>query len=156
MGTGQGSVKIVPLSGRKRLNVLGADITCIVSGADTGGAYAMVEEASRPYAGPPVHNHSREDEGFYVLEGEYEVHLGDQVIRATPGSFVFAPRGIPHTFQCVGTKPGKIHVTISPAGFERFLEEISELASAGPPDMQKVIALGGKYGLEFLGPPPGP
>ena len=152
----QPGVRIVPPGGRKRLNVLGADVTSIVSGADTGGAYAMVEEASRPYAGPPVHKHSREDEAFYVLEGEYEVQLGDQVIRATPGSFVFAPRGIPHTFQCVGTNPGRVHITISPAGFERFLEEISEMASTGPPDMQKVVALAGKYGLEFLGPPPGP
>ena len=67
MGTGQKSIKVVPPSARKALNVLGAAVTSIVVGADTGGAYAMVEEASRPYAGPPRHMHHREDEGFCIV-----------------------------------------------------------------------------------------
>jgi hypothetical protein len=81
--------------------------------------------------------------------------VGEQTFRAGPGTFVFGPRAIPHTFRCVGSGPGKIQVIISPPGFEAFFEEVDVLARQGPPDMGQVVALAGKYGVDFLGPPPG-
>ena len=90
-----------------------------------------------------------------MLEGEYEFRVGEQTFRAGPGTFVFGPRGIPHTFKCVGPGPGKIQVIISPPGFEAFFEELDVLARQGPPDRGQVVALAGKYGVDFLGPPPG-
>jgi quercetin dioxygenase-like cupin family protein len=127
----------------------------LVVGADTGGAYAVQQQATRPGSGPPLHRHSREDEGFCVLEGEYEFRVGEQTFRAGPGTFVFGPRGMPHTFKCVGPGPGKIQVIISPPGLEAFFEEVDVLARQGPPDVGQVVALAGKYGVEILGPPPG-
>ncbi len=151
----QSGVKVVPPGGGKKLNVLGDTVISIVVGADTGGAYAVVEQASQPGSGPPLHKHQREDEGFYVLEGDYEFTVGDRTLRATPGTYFFAPRGISHTFKCVGTKPGRLQVTIAPAGFEGFFEGVSALAAAGPPEMEKVLGVARKYELEILGPPQG-
>ena len=147
--------KVVPPGAGKALSVLREVVTSLVVGADTGGAYAVQQQATQPGGGPPLHRHSREDEGFCVLEGEYEFRVGEQTLRAGPGTFVFGPRGIPHTFKCVGPGPGKIQVIISPPGLEAFFEEVDVLARQGPPDMGRVVALAGKYGVDFLGPPPG-
>ena len=147
--------KIVPPGAGKALHVLGDVVTSLVVGADTGGAYAVQQQATGPGGGPPLHRHSREDEGFFVLAGEYEFRVGEQTFRAAPGTFVFGPRGIPHTFKCLGPNPGKIQVIISPPGFEAFFEELDVLARRGPPDMGQVVALAANYGVEILGPPPG-
>jgi quercetin dioxygenase-like cupin family protein len=147
--------KVVPPGAGKALHVLGDVVTSLVAGAETGGAYAVQQQATHPGGGPPLHRHSREDEGFFVLEGQYEFRVGEQTFRAGPSTFVFGPRGIPHTFKCVGPGPGKIQVIISPPGFEAFFEEADVLGRQGPLDMGQVVALAGKYGVEFLGPPPG-
>ena len=102
---------------------------------------------SPPGAGTPLHTHHREDEALYVLEGEHEIQCGDQMVRAGPGLFVFAPRGIPHRLTNVSTGPGKVLVVVSPAGFEGFWEELSQLAP--PPDMEKIVAIAKKYELEI-------
>jgi quercetin dioxygenase-like cupin family protein len=146
--------KVVPPGAGQALHVLGEVVTSLVAGADTGGAYAVQQQATRPGGGPPLHRHSREDEGFFVLEGEYEFRVAEQTDRAVPGTFVSGPRGIPHTFKCVGSGSGKIQA-ISPPGFEAFFEELDVLARQGQPDMGQVVALAGKYGLEILGPSPG-
>jgi quercetin dioxygenase-like cupin family protein len=88
--------KVVPPGAGKALSVLREVVTSLVVGADTGGAYAVQPQATRPGGGPPLHRHSREDEGFFVLEGEYEFQVVEQTFRAVPGTFVFGPRGIPH------------------------------------------------------------
>jgi mannose-6-phosphate isomerase-like protein (cupin superfamily) len=80
----------------KVLDVLGEMLTIKVSGKDTGGTYAVIEEVSPPSGGPPLHLHHREDEAFYVLEGEYEIQCGDDKFIASPGTFVLAPNKIPH------------------------------------------------------------
>lgn len=151
----QGSAKVVRPGAGRTVDVLGDRVRLVLGGADTGGAYAIVEQASEPGSGPPLHLHHREEEAFYILEGEYEFKVGEQVIRATSGTYLFAPRGIPHTFKCVGTMSGRVQATITPAGFENFFVEVSGLAAQGPPDLEKVVALARTYGLEILGPPPG-
>ncbi len=147
--------KVVPAGRGKTLNVLGDEVVVVVGGADTAGAYAVVEQVSQPGSGPPLHMHLREDEGFYILEGEYEFRVGDEVVRAMPGTFLIAPRRTPHTFQCVGTRPGRVQVIITPAGFENFFGDLSALSAAGPPDTEEVLGLARKYELEILGSPPG-
>src|SRR5262245_50972371 len=151
--------KLVPPGSGKTLNVLGDVVLSILVGADTGGAYAVQHQISQPGEGPPLHRHSREDESFFVLEGEYAITLGEQVIRAPAGTLLFAPRGIPHTFQCVGATPGRIQVIISPPGLEAFFEEVDSLVKEGSlkdfaKDIAQVVALARKYGVEILGPPP--
>jgi quercetin dioxygenase-like cupin family protein len=135
------------------LNVVGEVVRIHLSGADTGGAFALVENVSRPGGGPPPHIHSNEDEGFYVVEGDVEFLLGDRWVRAAAGTSLLGPRGVPHTFRNVGATPSRVLATIAPAGFERFFEEIDRLSAAGPPTPETLIALGQRYGLSFL--PPG-
>ncbi len=146
--------KVVPPGAGKKLNILGDLAISIATGADTNGAYAIGQQVCEPGHGPPLHRHTREDEAFLVLEGEFDVQVGDQKIRATPGTYVFGPRGIPHTFRCVGTKTGCMQVIISPPGLEKFFEELDDLTKQGSLDVMKVGALARRYGLEMLGPPP--
>ena len=74
-----------------------------VKSQETRGAYSVLESVVQPSTGPEPHRHSREDEGFYILEGQYEFRVGAQVIKAGPGDFLFAPRNVPHTYKNVGT-----------------------------------------------------
>jgi uncharacterized RmlC-like cupin family protein len=110
----------------------------------------------QPGAGSVPHRHSREDETFYVLDGQVEFKIGERgerVIKGDPGSFVFAPRGIPHAFKNVGTTPAKFLVIISPAGFEKFLQERAalekEVPTTDPSHAAKRKALDEKYGIEY-------
>ena len=147
--------KVVLPGAGKALHVLGDVVISLVVGADTGGAYAVLHQGTQPGLVPPLHRHSREDEGFTVLAGGYEFRVGEETFRAGPGTFVFGPRGIAHTFKCVGSGPGKIQVITSPPGFEEFFVEVDRLSRQGPPDLAHVVALARKYGVEILGPPSG-
>jgi len=134
------------------LDVVGDVIRIHLDGAATGGSLAIVEEITPPGGGPPPHVHRNEDEAFYVLEGELEFLLGDRWTRVAPGASVFGPRGVPHTFRNVGAASSRVLAVLTPAGFERFFEEVDRLAAAGPPPPQQLIELGARYGLEFLPP----
>lgn len=104
--------------------------------------------------GPPPHIHHREDETFQILEGEYEFMVGGKPILAKPGTTLFAPRGIPHTYSYVGQTSGRLMTVIPPAGFEGFFAEIGAMDPPQQQDLSRVIEIGKKYGLEIL-PPPG-
>lgn len=132
-----------------RLDLLGELITLLVTGKQTNGAFTVLSETSPPGGGTPLHTHHNEDEALYVLKGEYEIQCGDQTVRAGPGSFVFAPREIPHKLTNVSTGPSAVLGVVSPAGFEGFWEEVSRLPP--PPDMNKIMAIAEKYRLEIHG-----
>ena len=104
--------------------------------------------------------HHREDEWFYVTDGELTFWVGGQVINAPAGSFVYGPRDIPHTFDVVSDEARFLLVT-EPAGFETFMRAASEPAPTlaipppptEPPDLGGLTALAAGYGIEILGPP---
>jgi quercetin dioxygenase-like cupin family protein len=136
------------------VSVLGDSYTFKVAAKDTGGAYALWEIAApAAAAGPPPHIHEREDEAFYILEGELNFQIGERTINATAGTFAFAPRGIVHKFSNPASKAAKALVIVSPAGFEKALEEMAQVAPRGdePPDIEKLLAIAGKYGLKIFG-----
>jgi quercetin dioxygenase-like cupin family protein len=134
----------------KRLQIL-AEVGCVkLSGSETGGACAIMEGQTPPGAGPPQHRHAREDEAFYILEGEYEFNVGGRRIRAPGGTFVFGPRGVAHSFKNIGATPAGMLIVTQPAGTEKFFEELSRLASSGPPEPLQVAALAASYGIELL------
>lgn len=135
--------------------VLGDLCTFKVVGEDTGGSFSLIEGQVQSENGPPPHIHHREDETFYVLEGEFSFLHGDITFTATAGSFVYIPKGTLHTFKNIGTSQGRFLAIITPAGFEKFFEEIGEPAidkSSPPPfnpaTVEKLLALAPKYHLE--------
>jgi quercetin dioxygenase-like cupin family protein len=132
------------------LAVVGDIVRIHLGGEDTGGAFAVIESISRPGGGPPPHVHQREDEGFYVLEGDVEFLVEGRWVRVPAGSGLFGKRGVPHTFRNAGTAPSRVLATIYPAGFERFFVEVDRLSASGPPAPEQLVALGKRYGLEFL------
>jgi quercetin 2,3-dioxygenase len=96
------------------------DVTELVATREqTGGSIGLFRQTISPKSGPPTHIHQTEDEIFYVVKGEFKVKLGDRIMSAPAQSVMFVPRGTPHTFQNVGTKPGVLLVGVTPGGFEK-------------------------------------
>jgi quercetin dioxygenase-like cupin family protein len=124
-----------------------------ISGAETGGALALLEETGPPGDQPPLHVHHHEDEGFYVLDGELTLWVGDAVHVLRAGEGILAPRGVPHTLR-VGDSEARWLVMSSPAGFEDFVRAI---ATPEPPttmpDPEELARAAAAHGIEILGPP---
>ena len=139
---------------------LGFLATIKSSAETTGGRVAVIEHLGPRGAGSPLHVHHREDEWFYVTEGELTFWVGGQVIEAPAGSFVFGPRDIPHTFT-ITSPQARFLLVIEPAGFESFMLAFSEPAqtltlppaTSQPPDPERMMAVAAEYGIEILGPP---
>ena len=133
----------------------------LASDEQTGGVYALSEIRVSPNNGPQPHVHSRDDEAFFVLEGEVTFQIGNETIVAKPGSFLQGPRGIPHTFRNTGKSPARMLVYITPAGFENFVKEFAQpVASFESPaipvtqdEINKLIGAAPKYGIQILPPP---
>ena len=97
----------------------------MIDGSEAAERFSLVEHPMSPRAlAAPLHLHTREDEYSYVLEGRMGALLGDDVVEAGPGDLVFKPRNQWHTFWNAGDEPCRILEIISPAGFERFFEEL--------------------------------
>ncbi len=132
------------------LSVLGERVTIKLTGDESDGACAAVEISTPPQVGPPLHVHHREDEAFYVLEGMYEIRVGGRMIPAPPGTFAFLPRDIPHSYTNVGYRTGRLLLTITPAGFERFFEDVGQHGAGSPVTREILDALARTYDIEFL------
>jgi quercetin dioxygenase-like cupin family protein len=127
-------------------------VTPLARAEDTGGQYSLLEVRDVPGGGPPMHRHTREDEAFYILEGEYEVHSQDGLVtRAGPGTFVHIRRGTAQAYRCLGPEPGRMLVLASPGGLERFFAELNALGAQ--PNFGAVAAVAGAHGIEVVGPP---
>jgi quercetin dioxygenase-like cupin family protein len=131
----------------KTFAVFGEPVEVLVPGEATGGFSTTLTQVSPPGGGPPPHSHMNEDETFYVLEGEYEFFDGSAWHKAEPGRAVHAMRGSVHTFRNAGTAAGKMLVFVSPAGLEKYLEEISVLSM--PEDAAQLFAISERYGIAF-------
>jgi quercetin dioxygenase-like cupin family protein len=153
------AAKYIPPGEGESLWVVGELLTLKIVGEDTSGAFAILEEITPPQGGPPPHMHSREDETFYVLEGELEFQVSERTILATAGSIIYGPRNILHTLKNVGTTPSSMLVFVTPAGLEKMFEEVGEPVTdpssppEGPPDIERLVATNRKYGVEIPPPP---
>jgi mannose-6-phosphate isomerase-like protein (cupin superfamily) len=138
----------------RSIHVLGNEVTVKISSRDTSGAFAVFEGQTQPLQGPPLHIHRDQDEWWYILEGEYRFEVDGQEIYARAGASVFAPRGSRHTFQNIGTGPGRMVTTVVPGGIDIFFEELETAVPRGTvPDTAKMIPIFEKHGFELLGPP---
>jgi mannose-6-phosphate isomerase-like protein (cupin superfamily) len=120
----------------------------MIDGHEAGERFSLVEHPMSPRAlAAPLHIHTREDEYSFVLQGRMGALLGDDVVEAGPGDLVFKPRNQWHTFWNAGDEPCRILEIISPAGFENFFRELSDMGGAMKADPDDLTALGDRYGL---------
>ena len=128
----------------------------LATGEETNGKYAVWEVIVPPGTGPPPHVHSQEEEGFYVLEGEVTLWVGDERIAATPGTFANTPVGTLHSFKNESHGPAKLLVSVAPAGLEQMFFELGvpvpEGATTAPPptgeEVEKLLEIAPRYGIE--------
>jgi quercetin dioxygenase-like cupin family protein len=123
----------------------------------TNGAFGLMEHWEMPVGfASPYHTHHREDESFYVLEGEMGFVSNGEWSKAGPGTFVYGPREIAHGFKVIGNSPARMLLMCTPGGFEQFvLEQMTPIAEPPtPPDMAKLMMLAGKFGIDIHGPLP--
>jgi quercetin dioxygenase-like cupin family protein len=138
----------------------GDHYTFLVTGEESGGAYFAMEALVPPGGGPPPHIHTREDETFYLLDGEVEFLLGEKIVIAGPGDFVSVPRGHVHRFQNTGSATARVVLTFTPAGIENwFLETLDPAPNVVRPEdvpdnvdevAARYVATAGRYGIEFV------
>ena len=120
-----------------------------VSAEDSGGAMTVVEEVP-PMVDTPLHVHSREDELFYIVEGEHIITLGDEEHRLGPGDALFAPRGIPHAQRRVEPGVGRELVVLTPGGFEEFFRDLAQAERNGTLGPEAYAAASEQAGITWL------
>ena len=134
-------------------------MTFLATAEDTQGKFALIEAVARRGNDPPPHIHHREEETFYVLEGEMTFSVGGQTIKATPGTMVCLPRDVAHSFV-IDSEQLRMLILLTPAGLEGWFKEFSVPAPAMtlPPtdepeyrEVQRMLQAAPRYGLEFVG-----
>ncbi|WP_264214243.1 cupin domain-containing protein [Leisingera thetidis] len=148
--------------GDGRMTGVAGDIYTIkISGAETGGSFALLEAIVPPGGGPPPHRHSREDETFYILDGELEIVAGGETSAAGAGTVILLPKGSVHQFKNTGTTAARMLILAAPAGLEEFFAEVSQepgtFSADNPPAIDpsqigKMLELAPKYGMEIIPP----
>lgn len=139
------------------LAVVGDLYTFLATGADTGEAYATMEAVVSPGMGPPPHIHRREEESFYVLEGEVAFYVEEARQVAGAGTFLRVPIGVRHRFQNETSEPARMLITVVPAGLERMFREVGTPVAPGQPaappspaEIERLVARAPEYGIELL------
>jgi len=143
-------VKIVsPRDGKE--GFLGSiGVRFVIDGREADEHFSLVEHPMSARAlAAPLHLHTREDEYSFVLQGRMGALLGDDVVEAGPGDVVFKPRNQWHTFWNAGDEPCRILEIISPAGFERFFQELIDMGGVTEADPEAFAQLRERYGLEM-------
>jgi mannose-6-phosphate isomerase-like protein (cupin superfamily) len=130
----------------------GCGVVLKVSGEETGGAFSIVEHPVLPGTLIPPHVHYDEDELSFVVEGTFGVKIGDRLLEAGAGSYVFKPKGIPHTFWNASAETARLVEVIWPSGFERFFKELGAAfqQAGGPPGPEMIRGLSDRYHCPYL------
>jgi quercetin dioxygenase-like cupin family protein len=142
--------------------VLGDIFTLLITGAETDGEYAVVEVLSPPEGGPPIHLHTKEIEGIYVIDGEFSIQQGENVTVSKPGAFLHLKKVIPHAYKYIGNSSGRLLLEYLPAGFENFFAEVGirienentfSPPSADTIDIPRIMRIANEdYGLNIMEP----
>ncbi len=145
-----------PNEGRT-IAVVGDVYRFLVTGDETNGKCAMWEAIVPPGGGPPPHIHSREEEAFYILEGEITFTVNGEKVVAKAGTFANMPVGTPHSFKNESDQPAKMVISVAPAGLEQMFFEVGVPLAEGattalPPtkgEIEKLLTVAPKYGIEI-------
>jgi quercetin dioxygenase-like cupin family protein len=136
---------------QKNFRINQVQVRILARGAETEGAYSLIEQEHPPLTGARLHYHREGAEGFYVLAGEYTFMIGTGRRRATAGDFLLVPAGVPHAFVNRGDTPARLLIFL-PAGTERYFELMAEISRDDPEVKQKIAALETHYGIVPLPP----
>lgn len=158
--SGEKQVHYVPSGSGKTYRSPIDEVTFLITGEQTGGAFFMAAVSVVPGGGNPPHIHHREEECFYLQEGTLTIQVGGKTHTASAGDFIRLPRGVAHSFENTGKVDAKVLLVVAPAGLETFFEEAFypvEDRSAAMPTMTgefmaRVLEAAPKCGLEFLPP----
>jgi quercetin dioxygenase-like cupin family protein len=152
-----GSGHIVAAGEGERTWIVGDTMTFKATGGSTDGSLVLFENLTAPGGGPPPHVHTREDEFFYVLDGAFEIRIGDDVHTLGAGGFAFVPRGTVHNFRNTEETAGRILVGFTPGGIEGFFRAAGRPATddgPAPPvnadEIARTMAAAPKYGVEAV------
>ncbi len=140
----------------RTIAVVGDVYRFLATGEETDGKYAIWEAIVPPGGGPPPHVHSREEEGFCILEGEITFQIGEKRITATAGMFANMPVGTPHAFKNESDRPAKMLISVAPAGLEQMFFEFGVPAAQGATtaapattaEIDKFLEIAPRYGIE--------
>jgi quercetin dioxygenase-like cupin family protein len=141
----------------ERIWIVGDTMTFKATGESTVGGLVLIENLTAPGGGPPPHIHTGEDEFFYVLDGTFEIRIGDDVHALGQGGFAYVRRGTVHNFRNTAETPSRILVGFTPAGIEGFFRESGRPATddgPAPPldedEIARTTIAAPKYGLEAV------
>ena len=141
----------------ERIWIVGDTMTLKATGERTGGRLVLLENLTAPGGGPPPHVHTREDEFFYVLDGTFEIRIGDELHRLGPGGFATVPRGTVHNFRNTAETASRILVGFTPGGIEGFFRESGRPATddgPAPPldedEIARTTVAAPRYGIEAV------
>jgi quercetin dioxygenase-like cupin family protein len=143
--------------------VVGDVYRFLATGAETGGKYATIEAVVPPGGGPPPHTHSREEESFFVLEGEITFTVNGERLVAGPGTFANMPVGSLHAFKNESDRTARMLFSVAPAGLEEMFFEVGMPLPPGstsaplptPEEIGRLVAAAPRYGVEIMPPPAG-
>jgi quercetin dioxygenase-like cupin family protein len=141
----------------ERIWIVGDTMTLKATGESTGGSLVLLENLTMPGGGPPPHSHAREDEFFYVLDGTFEIRIGDEVHAVGRGGFAFVRCGTVHSFRNTAETPSRILVGFTPGGMDGFFRESGRPAiddGPAPPvdedEIARTMTAAPKYGVEVV------
>ena len=141
---------LAPGEGRP-IDLGGFRMSVLAAGPDTGGAFSLVEAAEPPGFGPPLHIHRDAAEAFYVLEGEYLIHIDGRTTSCLAGSFVYIPAGLVHGFRVGAVASRKLNL-YTPAAMIGYFDELA--ARPGEVDDDSFAEIARRYSMEVVGPVP--
>jgi quercetin dioxygenase-like cupin family protein len=134
----------------KGVKLAGQPMTFLVTGNDTKHT-SMFEWSIPPGFSTGLHVHRVQEETFYVLEGDCDWQVGNERVRATPGTYLFLPPGVPHNIGNASDKIARVLMTVSPPGHERYFEELAEtVARGGAADPAAISELRARYDTDQL------
>ena len=134
----------------KQIMLAGQPMAFLVTGEDSKHT-CMFDWTMPAGFSTGLHVHRVQEETFYVLEGECEWQVDDQLVRAKPGTYLFLPPGVPHNIRNTSDKPARVLMTISPPGHEHYFEELAKVAArGGPPDANVIAELRSRYDTDQL------
>lgn len=125
-----------------------------VSGDQTGGTYCLIEDNLKAHFALGLHRHDYHAESFYILEGRLDFYLDGDWVRATRGTTLHVPAGVPHACRVSGGAPAKMLMVMQPAGFDGYLRALSEMTAEDFEDTDKMTALNATFDIVHLGDVP--